>query len=209
MNKVFKILIIAIISLLPEVMQAQEVKPIFSVFGDYMRGGGIGAGISYADYDNEAFSMDCQLSWSYPMTSFGLTYIIRPINGKAGQIFGFGFDALYFYKAHLSANSFASNGANGSSLFTDPYSKWRSTKIAIIPSLEISAPIRNFRVGFIGQPFAFASWNYDSKDKSWSQWKQYYSFRFFVSFHLSSYIDMDTYKINTLNPFRVYDTGFG
>jgi hypothetical protein len=184
MKKMFLTLIISITSLLPEVAKAQELKVAAMIAGDYQRGFVFGPGISLADEDNTELSMDLYATWSCPQTSFGLNYIIRPIKGKAGQVFGVGFDALYFYKAHLTAKSHVSNGANGSSLLTDPYSKWQTTRIAIIPSLEISAPIKNWRLGFVAQPFAFISWNYDAHDKSWSQWKQYYSFRFFLSWHL-------------------------
>ncbi len=181
----FLILIVVTISLVvPEVAKAQEVKPNFLLEGSIRRGFVISAGMVYADESNEEFSMEAHASWSYPNSSFGLTCIVRPIKGKAGQLFGFGVEGLYFFKAKVSSKSHVANGASGSSLVTDPQSYWRTTGVGVIPTLEISVPIKKWRLGITGQPFAFGTWNYYYKDDRWSDWKQYYSLNFYVSFHL-------------------------
>lgn len=180
----FSILVIMITSLVvSEVVQAQ-VKPNFLLEGSIRRGFVISAGMVYADESNEEFSLQADASWSHPNSSFGIRCLVRPIKGKAGQLFGFGVEGLYFFKAKISTKSHVANGANGSSLVTDPQSYWRTTGVGVIPTLEISVPIKKWRLGITGQPFAFGTWNYDYKSEEWSQWKQYYSLNFYVSFHL-------------------------
>lgn len=177
---------IAIISsFVPRVARAQgEFKVAIGGAYDLQKNAVLLAGVSSISDEDEDFStMRIMGSFSFPTTSFGLTFAASPFKGSFTKYLQGGVELGYFYKCSLNFDVYNKHLANSDTAFSNPKSSWKTTIVNVIPFVGFNIPIPGTpcAIGIQSNCFWWFTWLKD--EQGWSKSKQWGSFHIDFTYH--------------------------
>lgn len=115
-------------------------------------------------------------------TSFGLTYVIYPIKGKFGKLWGFGLEGGYYYKCDIDLVSIVKFRAPFTYLLKEIGANWHTQYWVATPLVEFSVPIgKKVRIGSKINPLGWGLWDYLEESKGYTHAKQWYDIDLYFS----------------------------